>query len=363
MPISLQKLEKLLTDHGFVIKDFFIYGGECMFIEIFSIVSADTFIIYIPSDYRFRMERGPNAYKLREIKIGNEEREDLIDKYVDYPKRDQLEGLYTEVPDEIDESEAAGRDMETRLEDSYKKPIHLSDLDKGVSVDIKDLYRQIGRLKYCVQNLRYKIAGIFKSYLCVVNSDDSVDCYYIKKYMNEQRKIMGICRMELFYEKAQTVISNMRDIRNGIYKILDKNQTKHLTNLRAMSERLRNIDTLSGSITTKKNEYITHTHEYERMLSTLIAKENEKIIALNDLENNAATKTMYNDISYVHKKTKLEEELTKLTSIKEEVIKNLVKIRGELENLYLSIDKIQFDSSVMIDDTIKNLTNLESLSK
>lgn len=287
----------------------------------------------------------------------------MIDKYVEYPNRDRLEGLYTEVPDEIDESDSSGRDMEKRLEDSYKKPIRLSELDKGISVDIKDLYRQISRLKYCVQNLRYKIAGIFKSYLCVVNSDDSVDCYYVKKYMNEQRKIMGVCRMELFYEKAQTVIANMRDIRNGIYKILDKNQNRHLTNLKAMSEKLRNIDNLSNTITIKKNEYIAHIHEYERMLSSLISKENEKIIALNELENNEGTKTMYNDISYIHKKGKLEEELKKLTSVKEELIKNLVKIRMELENLYLSIDKIQFDSSVMIDDTIKNLSNLESLSK
>lgn len=73
MPISLQKLENLLTENGFVIKDFFLYGGECMFIEIFSILSADTFILYIPANYRFRMERGPNAYKLQEIKMGNGE--------------------------------------------------------------------------------------------------------------------------------------------------------------------------------------------------------------------------------------------------------------------------------------------------
>ena len=47
------------------------------------------------------------------------------------------------------------------------------------------LNRQMERLKYCVQNVDYRLVIIFKSYLCFLHTEEDIDLFYIEAFPNK----------------------------------------------------------------------------------------------------------------------------------------------------------------------------------
>ena len=54
MPLSLSKLEKLLSIKGLIATQFFTIDKICVYIEILAVSNADTFLLYIPSKYKIK---------------------------------------------------------------------------------------------------------------------------------------------------------------------------------------------------------------------------------------------------------------------------------------------------------------------
>ena len=69
MSLSINKLEDLLAANGFVPIKYFIINNYCAYIETISIKNASTFIMSIPSKYKFKLKEGDNVYKLRYIEL------------------------------------------------------------------------------------------------------------------------------------------------------------------------------------------------------------------------------------------------------------------------------------------------------
>ena len=60
--------------------------------------------------------------------------------------------------DEIDlspEKFKNDEELESKLKDNYNKPITLNSLNKKDVENVKDIYNQLSRLQYCVQNIKY----------------------------------------------------------------------------------------------------------------------------------------------------------------------------------------------------------------
>ena len=56
MPISIRKLDNLLASKGFVCKTFFTYEGFCVYIEVFSVQNASSFMLYVSQRYEMKIE-------------------------------------------------------------------------------------------------------------------------------------------------------------------------------------------------------------------------------------------------------------------------------------------------------------------
>ena len=67
MVLSITKLVKLLISKGFYPRSFFRIYKVCAFIEIISNKNGESYMIYIPSRYSFKVDENvfPNVYDLK----------------------------------------------------------------------------------------------------------------------------------------------------------------------------------------------------------------------------------------------------------------------------------------------------------
>ncbi len=377
MPLSIQKLDDLFLTKGFIPKRYFKLHNLCVFIEVISSKSADTFMISLPSKYKFdlsgNVDLRSDADIFRLKAVSTEERDDITDEYAGSPDNIDLEKKYAEV--EMDTTLPFKNrglkqvSMAERLIETYKRPISLKDLEKQDTLDVKDIFRQLKRLKYCVQSIRYKLIIIFKSYLCVLNLNDSIECFYIRNFSQSQnnRNLLITCDLELMYEKINSIEDDIRHVMNGIYKVLDKNQLAHSKNLQLLLEKRSDAAVSSEFIYRKKEKMKIYMTSFEDLLRSTVGSEKKVLEKLTQLrerrEQEASVKGLYNDIEYSHEKKRIEDELAKIRRVKGEIMENIIRVKERLENMCLTVDKILFDNIVMLDTIFENFDQLGELAK
>src|SRR3990167_11399650 len=222
MPLSLDKLKDFLVSKGFIPNTLFILDNLVFYIELVSISDATKFLLYIPSKYEFVADKSSQSYKIKYIDL--EGKESITEEYAGSPE--DISTVYgnTNINVSPDKSEK----IEDHLEDNYKRPISLSDISPEDTVDIKAIYRQVRRLKYCVQNIKYKAGILFKNYICAIRRDDSIDCFYIKHYdRRDTDQLFVITDLEILYEKSEKLLSDVKVVRDSILNILNNNQGYH----------------------------------------------------------------------------------------------------------------------------------------
>ena len=175
MALSFNKLEKLLTRKGLIPKKFFIMHGFIVYIEVLSIENADSFMLYIPSKYEIAIGLGDDVFKV---------------KYIDVTEDGHIPGDYAGEPDNFDLDKEYDCDdidlspglrskgnLADHLEEKYNHPVSLKDNNKSDDIkQLREVFRQLRRLKFCTQSLKYKIAINFNNYLCCIRRDDTYEC-------------------------------------------------------------------------------------------------------------------------------------------------------------------------------------------
>ena len=366
MRLSLFKLEKLLALKGFVTSKFFVMHNICMYIEVLSIINAEIFLMYIPSKYKFRIDKESSTptYKIKYIEL--DEMDNIVDNYAGELDENIVENTYNEI--DVNMSPVIkGSDIGQQLEENYKRHITLKDILTEDFKEIRDIVRQLKRLKFCVQNVRYKIAILYKNYLCSIKRDDSIECYIIKKYnWKKSKKLFISVDLELFYEKMDSLILNMTTIRQGIYHILDKNHFTHNRTFQKLLQEKIDIVNFSESAYIKKIEYEKYLKEAQEMLEGINLAEKhtlEKIYEINEQYNNLNLQGLHNDIEKAHKLTNHNNKLQEIQKIKEDVVKTIFELKTKREDTMLNVDKIMFDNNVMVECVMRNFLELSKLCK
>ena len=308
MTLSLKKLETLLSSYGFVCNNYFIQDRRCMYIELMSITTADTFIMYIPSNYTFEVKNRPNTYKLQDMDLDTDD--NIADNYGE--EVDNIQDKYNEVS--VDLILNKDGTIEKELENKYKRQIKLKEISNNDIKDIKSIYRQLRRLRYCVQEIEYKTAILFKNYLCIIRRDDTIDIFIIRGYNTDnKRKLFIVCDLERFYEKPEKIEHDIKTVRSGLYKILSKNQSNQFNVMTSLFEDKNNIGQIiiqSKIQITKFNEYIMHLND---MIFTMNNSEKVCMKTIRDIKNNTI---MYRDTEKNYRLTQLSRELEKIGKIK-----------------------------------------------
>lgn len=360
MPLSTNKLEKLLSLKGFVPARYFVMHNVIVYMEIVSIADADTFLLYIPSKYKFVAQKGSNVYKVKYVDI--DESDNTADDYAGEPDEHSVENAYEEIDINMSPT-VKGDNIAPHLEENYKRSITLKDISTEDSKQLKDIFRQLKRLRFCVQNVKYKIAIIYKQYLCAIKRDDSIECLAIKRFRGKDcKKLYVTADLELVYEKMDSLLLNMGTIRKGLYHILDKNHFTHSRTLQRLLEEKSNIVEFSDKAYSKKVEYEKHLKDTGDMLEAMNKSEKNIVGQIYEInEKYSGAKGLHNDIEKSHQVSKLNLELNEIQKIKEDLVKTIFELKAKREDTMLTVDKIMFDNSVMLECVLRNFKDLGSI--
>jgi hypothetical protein len=356
MPLSIQKLENLLAEKALVITKFFLLDGTCFYIQLFSVKTADVFLMYIPSKYTFEIDdrmQGQEVYRIKYLDLANSG--ELSDDYAGGKTADPEE-IYGNVDIIL---QPGDKGIEEHLESRYRKQITLKDVSVEDLNVLRAVYRQVNRLKFCVQSLKYKLGIFYKNYLCVIRRDDTVDTFMIKNFpRDETKKLMIICDLETVYEKNESVLEDVQVVRDSIYKILEKNQSMYSDVLEKILQNKKDMMIIPLQVERKKAKYTEMLRKLSNQLNTMKEAEEKVLYELASLEENSS-ENMHSDITRVHQKSKLNRDLEKIMRIKGEIATVMLKVRERRDNKILNIDKISFDNTVMMDAMLKNFANLK----
>ena len=360
MRLSLSKLERFLSSKDFITKSFFNYEGSCIFVEAINIITTDTLFIYINSSYELDASKKQSLFSLKYLDINDENFEDDIkEKYAKEPDDIDIEKNY----EEINLSEEKRENIEEFLEENYKSELTIRDVSNNDIKRLRELSRQLKRLKFCVQSINYKLLVAYKNYFCVINRHNDIDLYQVKEYEGDEIRVIHVMiDLENLYESINTVSSDISTIRRGVYNIFDKNQRKQMGSFNQLMSQEQSILSFMQNFNIKKNQYEEYLQKLYSMNDTVNQSEKELKEKINDIrENNSIQGGIQADIQTSHSISKYETELTNLKSTKHKIIKNIFNIRNKLDDMILHTDKVFFDNIVMLDTIIKNINSLDTI--
>ena len=361
MALSLQKLEKLLESKGLIPKRYFTIDRLCVYIEVLVINTADIFFLYIPSKYDIKAPKDSRTFKIKVIDV--DENGTIAGDYAGEMDNIELEKQYEEVDIDINPDVRTREDLEGRLVDNYNHPLSLQNVSKKDMKQLREIFRQLRRLKLCVQSLKYKLCIIFKNYLCCIRRDDTFEGFIVKSSTGkEERKLHVSIDLESFYSKIDTISLDVKTVREGVYRVLDKNHVKHTRNLQKILEHKADFVNSSEFIGKKKSKLSMYLKDLETMLEKMRTAEYEvleNITQINERYNSEISiKGLHSDIEKTHLLSKQEEKLANINIVKQDIVRNILIVKSKLEDLSLKVDKVCFDNIVMLDAILRNFVDM-----
>jgi hypothetical protein len=364
MTLSFNKLEKLLSEKGLLPKKYFTIHDLIIYVEVLSLSNAGCFLLYIPSKYEIEISGGDDVYKVKYVNVTEDGH--IPEDYAGEPDVADLRKNYDCGGIDLVSNENQS-DMQGYLEEKYKYPVSLKSAGNKDVVKLKEVFRQLRRLKFCTQTLNYKLAIVFNRHLCCIRRDDTYECFAIQgESLGEEKRLMVTIDLETLYEKIDTVSLDIKTIRDGVCKVLDKNQNKHVRNIQRMLEQKNKLIVFAGIVKEKKDKYSKALERLEKLLADLVVVEKKNMDKFIEAEEKFSRQTnlkgMNADIERSNQIYKFETEISRINSIKQELIRNILTARSKRENLALSADNIVFDNIVMIDAVIKNFEKLSNIN-
>jgi len=349
MPLSIAKLQDLLYEKGFLSTRYFIMDGACFYIELYSRFSADTFFLYMPSRYNFEPPTTADAvYKIK-----------YIDMTLEENKADEYTGGDIGRPDQAIQLSPDRDKLEEHLENNYKHQISLKDISDEDTAVLKTIYRQMRRLRYCVQNLKYKLGVVYKNYICAIRRDDTIDCFIVKHLSRQDsKKLLVIVDLETFYEKNDKLLEDISTVRDSVYQILERNQNMHTRVIDKMVQNRKDIAVIPEYTEKKKAIHEALLRDYTNLLQVMNNAEKKVVDEIRALDGSEPT-GLQSDITRAHQKTRLDKEIAKIRALKEEISRGIAILREKRENSLINVDNLMFDNTIMWDCMVKNFSRLK----
>ena len=367
MPLSIEKLTQLLEQKGFSPRKYFIMNGICKFVEILSISTIDSYLLHIPEKYKFepRISDRHLLFKIKQIPILKPE--NIEHKYAGRMEQTKIAANYDEIelksqyPHQLKEFD--GIDMEDQLTNQYRRPIVLKDVEEADNAVLQCIFRQLTRLRFCVQFLKYKFGIIYKDYLVCVDNKDSIECFKIRNFPESgDRHLYITIDLEVFYENSKVLIDDLDQLQNGIRGVLDKNQDVQTKHLEVMLVKQQNIIKILSILTGKKQQLRFELQRFKELFDLVDTTINKNIQQINSINYSIRQMTGKKQDEQVKVKHNIYVKLTQLYSKKEDIAQSIIFYRKREHHISLNIDRILFDNNVMLDKIFKNLNQLRELN-
>lgn len=356
MPLSLNKLETILTEKGFIPISYFTNKKMVMLIHLVCQRSNKMFFLYIPSKYDFETGNRENVFDVIYFDFDNPvEDADIVDI------KDLENHKYKEII--LDMTDKDNGEIKSVLEKKYNRPINMNKIAADDLNIIKSIYRQLRRFRNCVQDLEYKIIIIYKYYICMIRRDNSIDVLRITNYTHKtpEKKMYVVSDLEMFYNNPDILPRDIENVSQGIYQILVDNQNSHVHLIDNLMKSTKHINTAIKKSIGNRVKFKKYTEEIVDMMDIL----NEKLTALKRKRGRLLVdedgRDMSGEISTIVKIGEIDKSIKNINSTKREIGSTMNELTHSYENTLLSIDTIMFDNCVMTNTIIRNFENLKKI--
>lgn len=346
MGLSIEKLRILLKNLSFICSKIYVLDGYCFYIEVISLKTSDVFLLYIPSKYEFKIDDSLLSNTVFKIKLLE------VDETNDGEIGEHYDANIRLKP-------AKDEDMNEHLETQYKHDITLKDISKDDNFELVSILKQLKRLRYSVQNIKYKMAITYKNFICLIRRDDSIECYHVKHFPKDpNRRLLITTDLEMLYGNTDQLDYDIPHIQNEIYKVLEKNQNLHTSVIDSILESKNDVMLIANKMQAKRTLYEDYYNRLTKMMEQLIQKEMYLDDEMKRIEQ-PTINSLYSDYDIVNKRKQIQDEIYEVVEIKKECSRLLNIIKINRENILLNIDKLMFDNTVMFDHMIKNFKKLK----
>ena len=353
MPLSLNKLGQILYEKSFIPKRYFRYEGNCVFIEIVSLTSGVSSMLYIPSRFSMPVGAGTNIIDIDLIDFDAN-----ADDYSQDPMKNP-DDAYNTIDLQADEFTDAAEQLDLK----YRRNIEIkSGKNENIAI-LKDIIRQLKRLQYCVEGLPYDLIIYEGKYIVYMRNNDP-DCYIFKDTnLTNGRNLRPCALLPTFIEKGPVMNTELTQVSQGIQKILSKNMTGHATYLDTLIKKKGNLLRFAQLMGVKKNEHTRLLDKYKTLLATLDVKEKNLKEKRRKFIAQSESGSLDKELATTQGKSSFDRKIQNCVETKQKIIDQIIELQTALDTLTLSADKILYDNSVMMDKMFKNFALLIDLSK
>lgn len=347
--LTLEKLQQFLQHNGFSpIRYYTAEQNRCMFVEIMSIRTVEFILLQIPPNYGLNVQPGNNVFPL--IQAPQSHTDDLVQTTESF-----VQQTYT-VEDHLSLS------MSDDLNESYRRNMVIEDLKGKDKTQTAHLSRQLQRLRYCIQGMPHKLAILHFPFVGVLQEDDAVTVYISETLprKNTTPRLMLLLQFKLFYDKIEVIDHECAQIISGIHSVLSNHHMTHTRNMQQILERKHRISDQSQFLQTCAHRYQDYIVKYKELLDNLNTYELNKVSELRQLRETQAD-TMHRQMRQTRQQKLVERELSKMQTVKKELIDTLSEVKMKNDHLLLEMDSILFDNIVMMDRILRNLETLSAM--
>ena len=356
MPLSIDKLDILLSKNGMITSSFYIDKKDnCIMVEIYSVKNNETFILNISSKFKMKIGVGGNVFRIKKIQTNEEG--SIIDRYSDKDSISTLEDNYNSTGVNIDHTMSTGN-IEKNIEELYNRQVILvNNRNKYNSI-----LRQFKRLSKCVSGTKYNICMMYKELCVTLSPDNTVKSFEILNDHDVTRKNVKLYMsvdLETLMDKVEHVSDDSCTIKRNINSTVNDSINRNIKLLKSTMSLTGEIQSKYNEVSSKLSGYISRIEGLTSKLSEITSKEDatteKKVEVLNKIMTKSGRKLTV-DIEYEKNRKSYDKKLYALDSSKREIIRNIISLKIKHDNLMLVLDSNTFDITVM-SETIKNKIN------
>lgn len=345
---SLNNFSEYLISKNFSIADQYTTDGVCIFLRVFSGDTGDDFILSVGKNHNIRSSDGielspftDTGYSFTKINHKN--------SYGEINSEGIEEDTYLD-PKEVD-----------RMMEQYGEIDLDSEKAEILRENISKYKNQLERLKFCTNNIKYKLSIFTNSSLCIINRANSVECFAVKRsnpVVGEDKNLCIVIDIETFIDTIDSFTGDIKKIIKNLHNILATTQDKQSLTIISRIKKLQVATTPLVEKYSKKEKYQSSIDKLTFVLVKIKKQEKELLSRMKKLNvQNSSTTIEDTEIKSFTLKN-IEGEYDKLMNFKNETVDLLYEIKSEYNNFLLNFDYALFDTLYLLNGIYGNLKTI-----
>jgi len=218
---------------------------------------------------------------------------------------------------------------------------------------------QLERLRFCTNNIKYKLSLITDSSVCCITRSNTVDCFVVKKSNpspDEDKELYIMVDIETFFDASDNIHTDVVMVTRNLHTILEKAHDKQTT---VVVSRIKQIQAITNPLIEKQIKKAQYQKSIKKLTDVVLnirRQEKELMSRIKKVNDDNRSISILSTENKSFKLKNLENEYDKLQKFKHESVELLIGLKTEYNNFVLNIDCALFD-------TIKNCNQIVSSMK